>query len=181
MKTVKHRLYWNYEREEAWLNRMAAEGKALVRHTWATYTFEDCEKGEYIYRIERLDLANVKRAVRQYIDFMAENGVEHIATCAGWGYFRKKAAAGPFDLFSDLDSRLRHYERIRGLYITANVVMLISGAFNLRIGWVEPSNRALNGSLGCIALAFGTVFFFTITLPLLRKIGRLRKERAFHE
>ena len=46
---------WNYEKEERWLNEMAMSGWALVHAAWpGRFTFEACEPGEYIIRMEIL-------------------------------------------------------------------------------------------------------------------------------
>ena len=46
---------WEFEKEERWLNEMAQEGWALTCGGFCTYTFEKCEPGEYIIRVEALD------------------------------------------------------------------------------------------------------------------------------
>lgn len=111
-----HRLYLDFEKEERWLNEMAAKGLDLVRYRWGTYTFEQAEPGEWIYRIELLPESARKPASRRYLEFMAEAGVQTVATYLSWVYFRKRAADGPFDLFSDMDSRIAHYTRVLALY-----------------------------------------------------------------
>lgn len=49
-----HKLYWDFEREERWLNGKAAQGENLIRYRWGTYTFEQGAPGEWTYRIELL-------------------------------------------------------------------------------------------------------------------------------
>ena len=46
---------WEFDKEEAWLNEMAASGKALVSARYATYEFEDSAPGEYAVRLEMLE------------------------------------------------------------------------------------------------------------------------------
>ena len=55
MKKVVFKPYWNYENEEKWLNQMVREGWALCDYSWNRYTFEPCEKGEYVYCIDLLE------------------------------------------------------------------------------------------------------------------------------
>lgn len=52
-----HKVFWvwEYEKEERWLNEIAQEGWALTCGGFCTYTFEKCEPGEYIIRVETLD------------------------------------------------------------------------------------------------------------------------------
>lgn len=51
MKYVIWKAYWNYEKEEKWLNEMASKGLAFTSYSWYRYVFEDAPAKEYIYRI----------------------------------------------------------------------------------------------------------------------------------
>ena len=46
---------WDFEREEKWLNEMAAKGLSLVAVGLFNYTFEETPPGEYKVRIELLE------------------------------------------------------------------------------------------------------------------------------
>ena len=122
MKKHVWKLYMNYEKEEAWLNTMSAKGLAFTDYFLFRYTFEDSEPGEYIYRIELLENLPGHPESRKYLNFMAENGIEQISSWNRWVYFRKRAADGPFDIYSDIDSRIAHYKRIATLFF---IVMII--------------------------------------------------------
>lgn len=115
---VVRRLYWDFENEERWLNSMAAKGQALVHYGWATYTFEPSTPGEWIYRIELLAQLKSKPESQGYLAFMAEAGVQVVATHWRWVYFRKPAVEGSFEVFSDLDSRITHYKRVLALFVS---------------------------------------------------------------
>ena len=43
---------------------------------------------------------------RKYLEFLEEAGIERVGSYMRWVYLRKKAADGPFDLFSDYESRM---------------------------------------------------------------------------
>ena len=60
---------------------------------------------------------------------------------AKWIYFRKKVEDGPFDLFSDLDSRVRHLDKI-GKMLTgitlANFAIRVGNSISaLPFAWVN--------------------------------------------
>ena len=97
---------WEFEKEERWLNEMAQEGWALTCGGFCTYTFEKCEPGEYIIRVETLDNSS------DFENFMEELGAESVGRCFRWGYFRCKAELGEFNMFSDIDSRIAHLDKI---------------------------------------------------------------------
>lgn len=51
----KIKFFSNYEKEEIWLNEMAAKGLNLISVSFCRYGFEDGTPGEYNYRLELLD------------------------------------------------------------------------------------------------------------------------------
>lgn len=114
---------------------MAMNGWVLQGVGLCTYRFERCEPGEYSVRLEMHPYDEA------YISFMRQTGAEYIGRMAMWIYFRKETADGPFDLFSDIDSRISHLDKI-GKMLTAvggaNLVIGIANAFSpSRFGWVN--------------------------------------------
>ena len=75
-----------------------------------------------------------------YVSFLEETGAEYIGRCLRWVYFRKKAELGPFDLFSDIDSKLSHLKRIETLLRILGVILLVSGLMNLFIAGTNNSS-----------------------------------------
>ena len=57
MRTTQYRWFWawDFEKEEKWLNQMAAQGWALVSVGYCRYEFEACEPGSCAVRLELLD------------------------------------------------------------------------------------------------------------------------------
>ncbi len=135
MRTKKFKAFaeWEYEKEEAWLNEMAAKGQTLVsRHSF--YEFEETQPGEYIIRMELLSDGPKSLDGEKYIRFVEDTGAEYIAHSGKWAYFRKKAADGPFELHSDNETRARHLQRIiRSLWSTMRFNILMGSIFLLRI------------------------------------------------
>ncbi len=55
-KTVRKIFFlWEYEKEEAWINRMANEGWMLIHTGFRKYVFEKGTPGTYTYRLELLE------------------------------------------------------------------------------------------------------------------------------
>jgi len=126
---------WEFDKEEAWLNEMAETGWALDSVGFCKYTFVKSEPGEYAVRIEMHDYD------QEYLDFVEETGAKYIGRMAKWIYFRKQTETGRFEIFSDIDSRIRHLERI-GKTLTvigmANLLIGIANTFSsLNIGWIN--------------------------------------------
>jgi len=155
---------WSFEKEEAWLNEMAMNGWVLESVGFCTYHFVRCEPGEYSVRLEMHPYDEA------YLSFMRETGAEYIGRMMMWIYFRKKTAEGPFDLFSDIDSRIRHLDRI-GKVLTA------IGLMNLGIGLINSVSPA---RFGWINLLCSTLLMYALG-RIHGKKEALEKERLLHE
>ena len=138
MKRIIWKAYYNFETEEKWLNELASKGLAMTDYSWCRYVLEDTPPGEYIYRIELLDHTASHPESQRYIAFVEETGAEFVASYMRWVYFRKKAADGPFELFSDNTSRITHYRKVRTFWFVFLVIELIAFAMNLAVGLIPP-------------------------------------------
>ncbi len=179
MKQIIRKAYWNYEKEEKWLNALAAKGLAMTDYSWCRYVLEDTPPGEYVYRIELLDKLATHPESRKYIAFVEDTGAECVATYLRWAYFRKKAAEGPFELFSDNTSRIAHYKKVRAFWLGFMIIELTGFATNLSIGLtppVSPINLVCAGVLAPLFILFA--FFF---VNMTRHIRRLKREQKITE
>ena len=122
--TTVRKLYWNFEKEERWLNEMAANGQALRHYSWGTYRFETSRPAEWTYRIELLPDVASKPASQEYLAFMADTGAQAVAIYQRWVYFRKPSVDGTFEVFSDLDSRIAHYKRVLLMFTSLFAALL---------------------------------------------------------
>ena len=132
---------WEFEKEEQWLNSMAQSGWVLDKLGLCRYEFVSCVPGEYTVRLEMRDHEPA------YIDFMAETGAEYVGRMAKWIYFRKKAADGPFDIFSDIDSRITHLDKIGKMLGIVGGANMGIGLMNILVpanfGWINLCGAAL--------------------------------------
>ena len=164
-KTIRKWFWvWDFEKEERWLNEMAMNGWILVSVGWCRYTFQRCEPGAFTLRLEMHPVDDA------YIDFLQDTGVICIGRVLQWIYLCKPAEAGPFDLFSDLDSRIAHLKRI------AKMLTAI-GVANLLIGF---SNTINISSLGVINLLAATLLMYGLG-RIHGKIEALENDRELRE
>jgi len=116
---VKRRYYDIIENEE-WLNEMAQDGYAMNACVAGlfrdTFSFEKCEPSEYIFRVLMLENSNKHPESMRYLRFLREGGVEHVASNGNAVYLRKKTAGGPFDIYSDRESRLKYHKNMVRVY-----------------------------------------------------------------
>lgn len=173
---VIRKAYWNYEKEENWLNEMAAKGLALTDYSWCRYVFEECEQEEYIYRIELLDNPAKHPESIAYIKFLEDTGVEFVASYMRWVFLRKKASAGPFDLYSDLDSKIKYYKKIRSFWTLFAVMEFTIGLSNVLLGIINP----INFWSGIIVSSAG-LGFLSLRHNVAKKIKKLTQEKKIRE
>lgn len=179
MRKIIKKLFWawDFEKEEKWLNEMAAKGLALVDYSIFRYSFEPCEPGEYSFKIQLLEHNPNHPESEQYIRFMEETGAEQVASYLNWVYFRKKTSEGSFEIFSDIESKLKHYILIKKLLAPFGILNLCVGIsnvincwFNIReIFWVPFINISL------------AVLIFAGLSGINKKIKALKKEMTIRE
>ena len=155
---------WNYDKEEVWLNEMAMQGWTLTAVGFCNYTFVKTEPGEYTIRME------MRPHDEGYMEFLRENDVEYVGRVLQWHYYRKKTALGPFELYSDIESRIEHLDRI-------GKMLFWIGMANLAIGIAN----SINGShMGWLNLLCATLLMYALGRIQGRK-DELQKERQLHE
>lgn len=177
-KTVRRLWFvWNFDKEEKWLNEMAAKGLCLVSVGFCKYEFEDCLPGEYRICLQLLKKAPCNPEMQKYIEFMEETGAEHVGTYARWVYFRKKASEGDFSLFSDNASRVKYLTNMLSFITVIVGLNLLIGLGNLAIAFFadQPGNY-----VGFLNLAIG-LFGLPGTVKLWKKRNRMKKECQLFE
>lgn len=187
MRKVIWKAYYNYEKEEKWLNEMSAMGWALVQYTWCRYVFEQAEENEYIYRLELLDELASHPKSQHYIEFLEDNGVEYVSAYLKWIYVRKKASDGSFDIYTDIDSKIEHSKKVYKFWLTFMFIELTIGLSNIVIGF---SNYQFNRPISTLfsfnvvvgfALVFVAYQFFRLSIPMKQNINKLNKEKLVRE
>jgi hypothetical protein len=187
MKHIVRKAFWDFEKEEQWLNDMSARGMAFTDYSWCRYVFTDTPDQQYIYRIELLENLPTHAESIAYLRFLEENGVEVVATYLRWVYLRKPASDGVFDIYTDIDSKIRHYQRINYFWTVFMIIEFAAAIPNLTLGITnllmhEPFGNFSYGNLiiGAATLSLA-ILFLALDLPLRRKIKKLRQEKAIHE
>lgn len=163
------RLYYDKDKEEAWLNKMAQKGFALRKYFLGVYYFDDCEPGEYYYQVDMLN--NWSGDKEDYSAFMEETGIEIVCQWYRWVILRKKAVNGPFELYTDNQSKIEHYTRIKGLMVVGLVVELICLAMEV-LAFIA-TGEVLPFILMLTILALVVVFIGAV-LSYSKKINELK-------
>ncbi|HHV28765.1 DUF2812 domain-containing protein [Acetivibrio mesophilus] len=150
----KFRLYYDKDREQDWLQKMSSEGWALKKFFLGVYTFVPCKPGEYIYQIDLLE--NWDGDKEDFAAFMEDSGVEVVSQWYRWVFLRKKAEDGPFEMYTDVESKINQYNRIKNFFLAALILEI--GCFFIEINAALQTNRPLFWIfailIGIVAIAF---------------------------
>ncbi|MDE7011311.1 MAG: DUF2812 domain-containing protein, partial [Oscillospiraceae bacterium] len=120
--------------------------------------FVPCQPGEFIYRIDLLPGTGLRCDDHWgYSSFMKEMGVEVLQRWGRWAYLRKRAEDGPFDVYTDLDSQIGLYQRMRRLFVWVLILEIFCAIPSLCLLFMEPSLflRCMGGVFLLILYAFG--------------------------
>lgn len=183
MKHIIHKVFfiWQYEKEEKWLNEMAAKGLHLTDVGFFRYVFEEGTPGAYQYSLQMLPNSVNHPESRKYIEFMEETGAEHVGTMKRWVYFRRPASDAPFEIWSDIDNKIKHMQSIYRLSGILAGVCVTAGVANLSIGLsADDFYASYNLGVAIPCLIFGLFIAFgagRMTKPL----KKLKAERKLSE
>lgn len=169
---MKFRLYLDKDEETKWLNEMMEEGYAMTGFFAGFYRFEESEKGKYIYQVDFSD--RLFAVSENYREFMQEMGVEIVQIWGPWVIVRRLAKEGEFELYTDVDSNIEHYRKIRRMFKAVTMIELF--IFFIEIaGAIGGSSLACVCSfvMGAILVALANVVFKTNQI-----IARLEEEKG---
>ena len=178
----KFRLYLDKDKEEEWLNEMSRQGWAMTEFFAGLYIFTPCEPGQYIYRVDMwkdaLHAPAWRNDYQKYVEFVEETGAEYVCRWGFWLIFRKESAKGEFALYTDTESQIALYRRIRWLFLFVGILEL-SPAFlntmNVFHFWESTGGSFMYIILfGAFICWFLTAGCFLMVLKCTDKIQRLR-------
>ncbi|GIN57347.1 hypothetical protein J8TS2_16660 [Lederbergia ruris] len=161
MKKVLYRLYWDYEKEENWINEMAAQGWHLKKFFFGRFTFTKGEPGAFIYRNEFI-IGMSANEKKDYFEFLKDSGITIINELCGWVYMKKSAAEGPFEIYSDTKSKITYYKRMLNIFLLLFFVNVWMGIMNISVFG--------DSTVGI----FNIVVALLIAIPIIKIIQRKR-------
>lgn len=167
MNKVVHKVFllWDWEKEAAWLNEMSRQGWQLCRVGWCRYEFEQGEPGRWQYQLEML-----QKNDPDYLAFLEDTGIQVVDRLFSWVYLRRENDGTPFEIYSDLDSILRHMDRVLTLCYLLGGVNLFLGGIDLINGFPHSLLNLVLGAAICLG-----------ALPLALRRCRLARRRKMQE
>ena len=185
-RKIVHRLFfiWDWEAEEIWLNREAQKGWNLVKVGLCRYTFEKGEPGGYQYRLQALNSHASTEESQSYLAFVESTGAEVVDTFLYWVYFRQRTDLGPFEIFSDHTSRIKHMKHVMAVIYTLLPVMILNLVNLVRLLSVYDGTDDLLFVL-CMLMCIVLAAFFALGINGLirmhKKLRKMQEDEALHE
>lgn len=93
-----------------WLNDMSAKGWAATRQIGPFFFFDQCTPDEYRYEADVSD--RPFRVSEAYRALLGDFKIDVVNVWGPWVLLRKKAVDGPFELYTDVPSRIAQHSRI---------------------------------------------------------------------
>lgn len=126
---IRLKFTFDKDLEQEWLNGWCRRGWAFRSFFAGVYTFVPCRPGEFIYQIDLMPGTGLRASDPEgYREFMEDTGVEVIQRWARWVYLRRRAEDGPFEVYTDPQSKMELYRRIRRMFLWFLAVELLCSA-----------------------------------------------------
>lgn len=185
MKKVVYKWFWawDFEKEEKWLNDMCKKGLKLSEVGLCRYAFEECEAGEYQYKLEMLENAVTTKKSKEYISFLKDTKIEYVGSVFRWAYLRKKTSQGQFELFSNIDSQITHLNRILSLFLAFLGMEVAIGSRDIVnfLETIKKRNASIDMSISSLVFVVIYMLFGIGIYKILRKRKKLKNERRIYE
>ena len=117
------RIFWDVDKQQAWLEKMSDSGFELVAKKGPVFHFKECDNN-FVYKIELLP----RLLSAEKLDEFKNNGVEVVFSDMRRICLKKRAEDGVFDPFSDAAERFRNFRLKAGIFF-----FLFAAAFCLGI------------------------------------------------
>ena len=179
MTIRRFRVFWDFDKEEAWLAQMAAQGRLLSKKK-VLYSFEESQTGGVV-RVDYRDSMSAADFV-DYVTMFADAGWRHVGGGRSGGphYFTTVGSAD-VDIFSDRASRAGRYRRSMNVHGVLFVVF-VATSIALVVGpqgylsmltspsqwYLTPGLWEMSGLRFLFSFLFESVFvLFRVGLPLV--------------
>lgn len=167
----KFRLYFDKDTEQDWIMEMSNQGWAFQDFFLGVYTFKPSEPGEYIYQIDLLD--DGVGAKKDFSEFMEDSGVEVVAQWYRWVYLRKRSVDGPFEMYTDIESKIKQYERMKRFF---SVVLILEFIIFILEFMAAINTRRIIFMIFTILIGLFVFILLSNVLKCNKKIKELQSE-----
>ena len=175
---TKFRIFLNFQKEEKWLEQMAANGWQLKKQ-YILYTFESAPSRQANIKID-FRMFPKNQDFLDYCTLFEDSGWKHIAGTKSSGnqYFMRISENSNEDIFSDTISRAGRYKRASNIMLSGAIVLLplvimaiTNGTFGIDIFLNPKSLYYTPGLWEMSGTEFLERFLFETPFALMRVIS----------
>lgn len=173
---VKNRFFLDIEKEIKWLNQMSSNGYRLKKRSCFSYEFEPCDPNKYIYQVEKRNFI-LSTEDKDYKEFLNDFNIRLINSQFGWFYFEKDNDGRNFEIFTDPDSKIKHYKKLIGTLI---IIAFFSMSIIVSFFNSSPGSRGpyiLNLSIPFIANTLIILASIVTGIKYVKRIKKIKKEK----
>jgi len=171
-KTIFKAIFaWEDEKEEKWLEQMAADGWRLVSVAPYIYKFQRSEPEKVVYR---LDYKNtLDKDYQEYLTIFKDAGWELFATFANWQYFKIKPENNQIpEIYNSGKAKAQKYRRLLLGIVPFFPIYLI--LLNPVFRYSEKvSNNIVFGFLDVVRIII-TVFVLFMAYAFIRILAKIK-------
>lgn len=139
-KTMKkYKFFLDFTKEEAWLNGMGRQGFKLLKHENRAYVFEETDQ-TYQYQIYWENrsafgtIVDTNSQEEDFLKFLDEFGIQTVQSYNGRNYLMSQGKEG-LNLFSHREERIQQLKRVRKLYSSQWLTLIIFASFTALSLW----------------------------------------------
>ncbi|MDX1357467.1 MAG: DUF2812 domain-containing protein [Clostridia bacterium] len=170
---------WNDDKEEIFLEDMAAKGYRLVHVGLGKYTFVEAEPKKIKYQLDFKGISKMKDD--EYLQIFEDAGWDCVQRFGGWYYFAREYDDETPDLsiFNDNKSRLEKYRRIilflviTGFPLYYNVIILFPSLD--RTEFVYPQFYFFFRIIATILIVLHSVVLLRIAYKIIKDRRSIRE------
>lgn len=177
IKTVFKAIFaWEDEKEEKWLEQMAADGWKLISVAPYVYKFQRSEPERVIFRLD-YKFTNDKD-YQEYLTLFKDAGWELFATFANWQYFKISPENHEIpEIYNSGKAKAQKYRRLLVGFIPMLPIYMC--LLNPAFGFFDFERyTTIRGFLTALYAFFGLFFLFMVfaLIKVLNKIRKLESE-----
>lgn len=159
---IKFRLYYDKDVEEEFLNNMSQKGYELKNFCCGFYTFEKDESAGYTYRIDCIGNKS-KEELEDYMELIHDMGAILVKRWGPWLILKKK---GEFELYTDLESKIKLYSKIRNMFFCLFIVEVLCAII------VFNGLMAYMNAISC----FNFIIICAVIIAFLRQVEKCNEK-----
>ena len=174
-RLVKYRVFvaWADQKEEQWLEQMAASGWHLVSGG-IRFVFERGEPRQMRYRLDYRP--TYPQGQDEYFAIFRDAGWEHAGDYFGWHYFRSPVSANAPEVFTDMESRVSKYSTLLAFVAVVTLANLLIMPGLIQRGLSEHMSGLGRVVIPLQACMAALLFYATVRLTI--HIWQIRHPRG---